>query len=341
MNDDAETGLAAKMAFLSRPSSYPDAPEAIESIETHFAHVFLSRRFAYKVKKPFRYRQIDFTRLEGRRFSCEQEVVLNSRLAAPTYIGVVPLTRSPAGLALEGDGPPVEWLVKMHRLPKERALNVVAARGGVEDIDVHAVVGKLVAFYDRSPRAPWPAAEYVRRLEARCVHDTRELEHASAGLDTALVARARAVPLRFLRDHADLVAARAAAGRVVDAHGDLRPEHVFLTGDPQIIDCLEFSEALRWLDAAEEIAFLALELERIGAADVGRRIFAAYAAAARDPAPPALLDFYRGMRALVRAELAAWRVLDAPAGSDCSHWMARAAWYLEKGSEPFFAHVRG
>ncbi len=328
--------LAAKIEFLSRPSSYPDAPEAVEAIETHFAHVFLSRRFAYKLKKPFRYRQIDFSRLEGRRFSCEREVVLNSRLAAPTYIGVVPLTVSGSGLALEGRGRPVDWLVKMHRLPKEQALDRVAARGEVGFEAVHSIVGKLVAFYDRSPRAPWTPAEYLRRLEHRCLHDTREVERAAAGLDAGLVARARSAQQRFLQDRADLLAARAAAGRVVDAHGDLRPEHIFLSDDPQIIDCLEFAEELRWLDAAEEIAFLALELERLGVAAVGRRVVAAYAAAARDPAPPALLDFYRGMRALVRAELAAWRVLDAPRGSDCAAWVARGEWYLKKGSEPFF-----
>ena len=75
----------------------------------------------------------------------------------------------------------------------------------------------------------------------------------------------------FLANHGDLLEARAAQGRIVEGHGDLRPEHVFLDGEPQVIDCLEFDRDLRLLDPVDELAFLGLECERLGATWIGER----------------------------------------------------------------------
>jgi aminoglycoside phosphotransferase family enzyme len=322
-----EPSFAEKVGFLSRPSSYSDDPGAVASVETHFAHVFLSRRFAYKIKKPFKYRQIDFSRLEGRRLSCEQEVVLNRRLAAPTYIGVVPLAMTGSELQIEGPGRPVDWLVKMHRLPEHRVLERLAVQGQVADEALHSVVAKLVRFYRGTRAVAWAPAEYLEHLEHRSRHDARELATSGAPIDVGRVAAIRDAQLEFLRRRAELVRPRARQGRVVDAHGDLRPEHIFLNGDPQIIDCLEFSEELRWLDTAEEMAFLALELERIGAPVVARQLQALYSEAAADPVPAPLLDFYRSARAMVRAELCAWRAADAP--ESAARWIDRTHWYLD------------
>ncbi|HEU4618289.1 MAG TPA: hypothetical protein VFV10_09620 [Gammaproteobacteria bacterium] len=320
-----ELTFAAKIEFLSRPSSYVDAPRVVERVETHFAHVFLSRRFAYKIKKPFKFRQIDFSGIEGRRRSCEQEVVLNRRLAAPTYIGVVPLVWTGETLALEGAGECVDWLVKMHRLPENRALEQAALRGDVDDEDLSSVVAKLVRFYRSTAVVPWTPSEYREHLEHRSAGDAAELIGTGAELDAERIERIRGAQLEFLRTRADLVEPRAAEGRVVDAHGDLRPEHIFLNGDPQIIDCVEFSEELRWLDAAEEIAFLALELERLGADEVAKQVVALYAEAARDRAPRELRAFYQSARAMVRALLCAWRIVEQ---QNDSRWRVRAEWYL-------------
>lgn len=325
-----EPSFAAKIEYLSRTSSYLDGPRVVETVETHFAHVFLSRRFAYKLKKPFKYRQIDFSTIEGRRRSCEQEVVLNRRLAARTYIGVVPLAWTGEGLALEGNGEPVDWLVKMHRLPESRVLERAAQRGDVTNEELSAVIEKLVRFYRSTTVVPWAPSEYREHLVRRSVSDAAELLGSGAELDVERIERIRDAQLDFLHAHSDLVEPRAREGRVVDAHGDLRPEHIFLSGDPQIIDCFEFSQELRWLDAAEEIAFLALELERLGAAEVAKKVVSLYAEAARDPAPPELLAFYRTARAVVRALLCAWRIAEE---QDAGRWRERAEWYLRVAAE--------
>jgi len=43
----SEAGIAAKVAFLRRPASYPEPSERVETVETHMSWVFLTQRFAY------------------------------------------------------------------------------------------------------------------------------------------------------------------------------------------------------------------------------------------------------------------------------------------------------
>src|SRR5690606_7224115 len=130
----------------------------------------------------------------------------------------------------------------------------------------------------------------------------------------------------LVEQHRGALERRAAAGRIVDAHGDLRAEHVFMTETPQIIDCLEFSVELRWLDAAEEISFLALDCDRLGLHGVGDELIALYRRLANDAVPDPLFALYRSRRALARAVLAARRV--AEGGSDADAWRSRAGWYM-------------
>ena len=69
-----------------------------------------------------------------------------------------------------------------------------------------------------------------------------------------------------------MLAKRVRDRRIIDGHGDLRPEHIWL-GDPvKIIDCLEFNPRLRAVDPFDEIAFLSLECERLGAGWAGEYI---------------------------------------------------------------------
>jgi aminoglycoside phosphotransferase family enzyme len=135
--------------------------------------------------------------------------------------------------------------------------------------------------------------------------------------------------LRRLETDARMFHARVAGDRIVDAHGDLRPEHVFLLPEPQIIDCLEFSAELRLLDSAAEIAFLALECERLGHAELGERVIELYRECARDNCDPALLEFYRASRAFVRAKIAAWHLEEKLAAEAQAHWREQARWYLD------------
>ena len=62
-----------------------------ELVETHISWVLLARTEVFKIKKPLKYNFLDFSTLEARKHFCEQEVVLNRRLAPDMYLGVIPI----------------------------------------------------------------------------------------------------------------------------------------------------------------------------------------------------------------------------------------------------------
>ena len=323
------------LEFLRRPDSYPDQAETIKVVETHFAWIFLSRHLAYKLKKPIKFQELDCTTLEKRRANCELETTLNRRLAASVYLGVVPLARAQGRLWLEGSGEPVEWLVKMRRLASGDSLESRAQAGHIDDDALQALVARLAEFYHSTRRAPWSSAEYLEALKDRIDRCGAQLSAVLADPgNRKLVAQAdRLVDAqrRFVHEQSAQLAERVAQGRIVDGHGDLRPEHIFLTPEPQIIDCLEFSPRLRLLDTAEEMAFLDLECARAGFGPLGVRLLELYCRYCVDSPGAALLGFYRSQRALVRALLSAWHVVSSMKPAEKRHWEARTAWYLHAG----------
>jgi aminoglycoside phosphotransferase family enzyme len=320
------TSLAATIAFLSRSENYPDPTASVDVRETHMSWVFLTERYAYKLKKPVHYPFLDLSTLERRRHNSEEEVRLNRRLAPDVYLGVVALTRDTAGrLRLEGAGEPVEWLVKMQRLPDERMLDraIIARRVPAERI-AHAA-GLLVDFYRGAPVVPLEADIYRRRINDRLETSCTALLQPRYGLPATRIQTVCAAQRSFVARHPAMIGARAS--RVLETHGDLRPEHVCLLPAPVIIDCLEFNRDFRLLDPVDELSFLALECERLGDRDVGQVFLDTYREATRDVPPAELIAFYQSLWAMLRARLCAWH-LDDPTVSARGKWIERALDYL-------------
>jgi aminoglycoside phosphotransferase family enzyme len=324
-----DPSLGEKVAHLRRPDSYPELPARIEAIETHMSWVFLSDRFAYKLKKPIRYDRLDFTTLGLRRFYCEEEVRLNRRLAATIYEGTLALTQQDSGeLSLEGAGRPVEWLVQMRRLPEARRLDHILSRRVVEREEVTPVAHRLADFYARAPQVAVTADDLRARLAEGVREDRRELLRPEFGLPTGQVRATAASLLDFLEDHGACFEARVREERIVEGHGDLRPEHIYLTAEPAVVDCLEFCRELRELDPLDDLAFLALECEFLGQPAVGRWFLEIYEGLTDDRLCWPLVRFYRGYRILRRAKIAAWHLED-PATPDHARFAAKATRYLE------------
>jgi aminoglycoside phosphotransferase family enzyme len=326
--DCPEPALREKVAFLRQPQAYEAPVDKVEVVETHMSWVFLLKGWVFKLKKPVRYQLLDFSTLEARRLDCEEEVRLNRRLAPDVYVGVVPLTWShERGLQLEGPGRTVDWLVKMRRLPAERMLDRALVAGTVGRLDAARVASVLVRFYRALPAVEMTARAYRQRLVAEIEACCAELAQPVYGLGAARVGAVAHPLLVSLGVHQALVGERAEGRHIVEGHGDLRPEHVCLLEPPVVIDCLAFNRDLRILDAADEIAYLAMECERLGAAWFGAAVVQAYREAAVDDVAEALMQFYGAYRALVRAKLAAWHTHDAPPEARAK-WIGRALQYL-------------
>jgi len=301
--------LQHKIAFLSTPSSYPERTTVVEAIETHMSWVFLTDRFAYKLKKPVTYDYLDFSTLEARGYFCEEEVNLNRRLAQNVYLGVLPLMIDAVGrLQLSGEGRVVEWLIKMRRLPSNRVLDYCIQHCNIPENSVNALADKLSHFYLHCLPEPVTADQYCDRFTKFIAEVIAEPWSTEYGMPAEVILAVSRQMTKFMQEHAELLKERTRAGRIIEGHGDLRAEHVYLEAEPLVVDCLEFSKELRTLDAAYDLSFLALECERLGMAQIGKQLFDRYRVITGDDPAPNLIHFYQTCQACSRARLALWHL---------------------------------
>lgn len=312
---------ARKVAFLSSPGAYAGRPD-VAVVESSMSWVFLAGPLAFKMKKPIRRPFLDYTSLAARRRCCEQEVALNRRLAPDIYHGIVPLTETADGLRLGGDGRLVETLVEMRRLAPADMLDERIARGTVSAEEIDRVALRLAGFYAGLAPAESDPDAYVRRIRRYVVETLEALRDTAPPELRPAAEESCRQQLALLDRRSGLFHERVRAGRIVDGHGDLRPEHVYLPEPPQIIDCLEFRRELRLIDPADELSFLALECERLGGEGIGNAIRDRCLAAMGDAVPKPLLRFHTSYRACLRARMALWHPRDLP------KWRKRAAEYL-------------
>lgn len=294
--------------------------------ETHLSWLVFGRDDVFKVKKALADRVLGYATPAQRAARCRAEVVLNRRLAGRIYRGVVTVRRHPAaGLTLERHGEPVETVVRMRRLPAEACLTHALGRNTLAADSASAVAGRIAAFHaELAPAAP-PLSPAI--LHRRIAADARAVAARRYGLDRGRVLRLGHAAARLARDRAPVLAERLRLGRVVDGHGDLRPEHVYLLPAPVVIDCLEFSRALRVRDVVDEMALLVMECERLGAETTGRQLRQAYVTAADEDPDDGLWALFMARRALLWARLALAH-LDRDARRDRDRWVHRAYQYL-------------
>jgi aminoglycoside phosphotransferase family enzyme len=329
----APTSLEEKVAFLSQPAAYPEAPARVEVRETHMSWVFLTEAFAWKLKKPARYSFLDYRNLLTRRHFCEEELRLNQRLAPTVYLGVLPLMCRPDGtMQIGGEGEVVDWLVHMRRLPAAEMFDVALERRTAIMARVAAAADHLAAFYAAAPPVAVPEEDYLARFAHELVLNRAMLHDGAYGLPHALPLTVLDTLNTVLAGERAMLLAPLRAGHVVEGHGDLRPEHIFLGEPPAVIDCLEFDRALRLLDPFEELAFLAMECALLDGAWAGALVLERCAAALGGWPAERLLAFYTAFRACIRARLSIAH-LQEPAPREPAKWRPRTQRYLAAAEE--------
>jgi aminoglycoside phosphotransferase family enzyme/predicted kinase len=302
--------------WLSRPGSYPHCPSGVEQIETHISQVFLAGSYVYKLKKPVKFDFLDFSTVQAREQACREEVRLNRRLAPDAYLGVVPVLRGADGAyRWSGAGEVVDWLVEMRRLPTELTLDSLHRRGKLQTNHIERLAKVLVQFYQSLRPLDVTPQQYRDRYLAHVRGNLRELVAVKHHLPRSVVERVHGFQIQLLLLQPEIFNQRVREGRIVDGHGDLRPEHICLSEPIAIFDCIEFSPDFRRIDVADELAFLVAECDFMGSDWVGPQLFAAYRDQSGDRPPAALIDFYKSYRACVRAKVAALRAdqLQGPA----------------------------
>lgn len=319
--------LEQKVAFLSRPGAYVHGAPEVSRRETHMSWVFMAGDRVYKLKKPVRFPYLDFSTLKRREAACRAELRLNRRLAADVYLAVVPLTAVKHGLEIDGDGTVVDWLVAMRRLDEDQTLERAIQVGRIETWQIDRLAAALIQFYRHANPVFLSGAVQLSEWQQSLAYNRRVLLDSRLGLPCGLVHHLDRVQRRFLGTRGNLLARRIRGRKIVDGHGDLRPEHVWL-GDPvRIIDCLEFNPHLRAVDPFDEISFLSLECERLGSAATGEYLKRRVSGGLRDGLSEELYLFYRCHRATLRARLAIAHLLE-PNPRTPEKWPRLARTYL-------------
>jgi uncharacterized protein len=269
--------------------------------ETHSAVVFFTGDRAFKLKKPVSLGFLDFSTREARMAACQREIELNRRFAPDVYLGVIEV-RDPAGQVCD-------HLVAMRRMPASRRLSALIQAGQPVGAAVRRIARILAAQHASAPRGPeiseQGSRDALRRRWEDNIEQTRPLQDL---LGAAEADEMGWLANRFLAGRRPLFDARIRGGHVLDGHGDLLAEDIFCLPDgPRILDCLEFDDRLRWLDGLDDAAFLAMDLERLGAGELAERFMGWYAEYTGDPAPSSLRHHYVAYRAFVRAKVSCLR----------------------------------
>ena len=226
----------AIVAFLEDPTTHGGA--RTRRIDTHAAMVFLAGDDVYKVKRPVKYAYLDFSTLERRKAACDRELEVNRAYAGEIYHGVVPITRDAAGgLAIDGDGVPVEWAVHMRRFDETSTLDRAIREGPLPADVVDAIADRLAeahAVAERRDGTPW-IDDLMNYLDDNAASFAAAPDLFPADQAARLDARAHE-SLAAIRP---LLEARKREGKIRHIHGDCHLGNVaMIDGAPRFFDAI-------------------------------------------------------------------------------------------------------
>jgi aminoglycoside phosphotransferase family enzyme len=318
---------------LLDPAAYPEPTREVALIQTHISWVLITDRFAYKVKKPVDLGFLNFTTLRRRHHYLQEELSLNRRLCPDIYLEVLPITESRGRVRVGGPGHPIEYILKMVRMPQERMMDEVADRGELKAEHIDGIIDRLVPFYAQAATGPRINKFGEPAVIAYNHEENFARTEALAGqmFPRELFGEIRDFARSFLARHRALFLQRIREGRIRDCHGDLHMKNICLADGIHIFDCIEFNPRFRYGDVAADIDFLAMDLDFHGWRDLGRHFVKRFAAASRDPDLLQMLDFYKCYRAYVRGKIHAFIAQDTaqpPAARERALNTARAYFSL-------------
>jgi len=345
------------LARFTQPDAYPTDPTAsrgVSWIQTHLSHLFLTEGRVYKLRKCVDLDFVDFTTREERNADCAREISLNRRLAPDVYLGVAPLLTDgrkcwagPIFEAVGFDADAPEHFVVMRRLGEGRDALSLLDKGLLSERHIDRVARLIAHFHGRNglgKSSEFSAGDWY----ARCVEPVEDCIRTLFGASAEDAVREQLAEVAdamrtFAKRHVNRFEARRLAGRAVDGHGDLHLQHIWFESDaaePVIIDCLEFSDVLRQIDTASEVAFTAMDLRYRERPVLAERFLRTYASERDDFGLYGVVDYFAAYRALVRAKVAAIANLDetidagqrAKAGASADRHLALARELMENKS---------
>ena len=348
--EDLPDGLVAGLCDRSAYALHPDPVDRVTTIQTHISHLFLTASRVYKVRKAVSLGFLDFGTRAVRNADCLRELTLNRRLAPDVYLGVAPVELAGTEVRVGAVGESVyssdlEHCVVMRRLPSGRDAVSLIESGEFGANHVDAITRVIVRFHERhrlGRPAPFSPEAWLTAISAPVADNFTPISEV---IDDARLPRLARRTRDFLDTYRDRFETRRVEGRAVDGHGDLHLAHVWFEAgetDPLLIDCIEFSDRLRHIDAASEVAFMAMDLRYRGHDDLADRFLRRYAAASDDFHLYSVVDYFLSYRAAVRAKVAAIAAVEVEL-PDAQRRTAQASAnrHLDLAGDALFTRGRG
>ena len=302
MNNHLETLIQ----YLQSAACFPHATAGFEVFETHISYVLLTGEYVYKFKKPVDLGFLDFSTLEKRKYYCEEELRLNRRLAPDMYLAVVSVHGDPEHPVVEGEGPLLEYAVKMRQFATADRMDIVTARGELTASHIDQLAQIVADFHEHIPVDTGDSSfGTLQVIRQRIMQNFEQvLQNTDDPEISSMCGQLRDWSEEALHKRQLLIAQRKQDGSVRECHGDMHMANIILPeGKPVIYDCLEFAEDLRWIDTISEVAFLYMDLDYHHEHKLALRFLNRYLSLRGDYAALALLCLYLVYRAMVRAKV--------------------------------------
>lgn len=311
--------MSSMVDDLSNPASLPDETEKVSVIQTHISVVFLADDYVYKVKKPVNFGFLDFSTLQKRHYYCQQEIVLNRRLAKDVYVDILPILYDGRVHRIsKGKGRVIEYAVKMKRLPEEMLMKSLFLQGALNSEHLRKVAKKLGKFHLSSDSSShidnFGESEIIAISTDENFAQTEK--YIGITIEEDEFQALKKWTADFYGRFRNLFKERIEAKRIRDCHGDLHMEHICFTEDLPIFDCIEFNERFRYTDMLADIAFLLMDLEFHGGHAFSQVLWDFYRKAAGEAEVDFLLTFYKVYRAYVRGKVNSFRLDDETIGAE-------------------------
>jgi aminoglycoside phosphotransferase family enzyme/predicted kinase len=318
------------IAFLSRPDAYGADIADVERVDTHASIVFLAGSSAYKLKRAVRFPYLDYSTAERRRRFCEAEVAINRRTAPDLYRGVVAVVRHPAGgLALGGEGVPLDWLVEMQRFEEHALFSRLADAGRLDRFAMQNLADAVARFHQDAERRP--AAGGAAGLGL--VLDSNRLCFAESDpriLDRERSERLVSRPRQVFEEIAPLLDRRRDEGWVRHCHGDLHLRNIVVRdGRAVLFDAIEFDSAFADIDVLYDLAFLVMDLEFRGLRGLASIFLNRYLDNTGDAGGLPALPLFLSTRAAIRAHVDAFAVASQSDPAEAAELTDDARRYLD------------
>ncbi len=297
---------------MLNPHFYVENPIHVEMIQTQMSFIFLTKKHAYKIKKPVNLGYLDYRTLDKRQHYCELELILNRRLCPDVYLAVLPICTNHGNIEFGNQGEIIDYAVMMKRLPSEKMLNILLQNNQVTDEMIIQVAHKIALFHQQAATGD-EINNYgeISTITDNCRENFDQTEK-SVGRTIAAnkYKRLKEYTSEFISQNTDLFNQRINNKKIRDCHGDLHAAHICFTDGICIYDCIEFNDRFRYGDIASEAAFLAMDLDRHGRADLSYLFLDNYIKDSSDQDILKILPFYKMYRAYVRGKVESFKIDD-------------------------------